>query len=110
MAVRQHRYQRAQRGKIATGTSGALSHSQTKTPGITMLMMQTSVSPVQHLGIQCSKNRLYTKNDATQVTAQQHTPQGTNRAGSRSKASKPRDDSGETERDKILDLPALGIG
>ncbi|CAH2320519.1 Hypothetical predicted protein [Pelobates cultripes] len=103
-----YRYQRAQKWKMAAGISGALFHPQIKTPRIIKETMQTSTSPVQHLGIQCSKNRLYTKNDATQMTAQQHTPRGI--AGPRSSASKPRGDNGETERDKIRDLPELGIG
>ncbi|CAH2283226.1 Hypothetical predicted protein, partial [Pelobates cultripes] len=64
----------AQRGKMAESISGALSHSQLKTLGNTKHMTQTSVSPVQHLN-QCSKNRRFTKNDATQMTARQQTPQ-----------------------------------
>ncbi|CAH2276882.1 Hypothetical predicted protein [Pelobates cultripes] len=61
MVVRQYRYQRAQRWKMAAGMSGALFRLQIKTPGITKQITQTSTSPVQHLGIQRSKNRLYTK-------------------------------------------------
>ncbi|CAH2281912.1 Hypothetical predicted protein [Pelobates cultripes] len=97
-AVRLHRYQRAQRRKMAAGPSDALSHTQINPPGNTKQMMQTSNSPVQHLGTQRSKNRRNTKNEATQAIG----------TGPRSCASKPRGYIGETERDKTRDLPSPG--
>ncbi|CAH2253769.1 Hypothetical predicted protein [Pelobates cultripes] len=110
MAMLQHRYQRAQRRKMAAGLSGTLPCSQIKSSGITKQPSQTSKSPDQNSGIQRSMNRLHAQNETTQATVRQQTPRGTARADSRSSVSKPRGDTGKAHREKVWLLPAIVIG